>query len=177
MGSIYDEFIPEALKKISHQEAVERFAAGADVPAREIKGLSREALRAHPVPDTWSIQQIVLHLLDADLLAAGRMRRAIAEDEPRVDVFDLNRFATSLFYEEQDIQDVVTAFAANRRIMACTLRRLPDAAFERVAIHPTIGPLPLGTLVRAYVHHLDHHLVFLRRKREMLQRGATAAKP
>jgi len=169
MSSGYDAFIPEALKKLSHKEAVEYFAAGADVPAREIRGLRREALLAHPVPNTWSIQQIVVHLLDSDLFAAGRMRRTIAESEPKVDAYDETAFASSLFYEEQDLQDVVAAFAANRRILANTLRRLPDIAFDRVALHPEAGRVTLGAFVRAYAHHLDHHLVFLRRKREMLE--------
>jgi hypothetical protein len=39
-------------------------------------------MRAFPVPGTWSIQQIVLHMMDSDLIASDRMKRVIAEDRP-----------------------------------------------------------------------------------------------
>lgn len=175
MSSGFDAFIPEALKKVSHREAVELFAAGADVPAKAIKGLTRGMLLATPVPNTWSIQQIVVHLLDSDLFAAGRMRRTIAECEPKLEVYDESAFARSLFYEEQDLGDVVAAFALNRKILAATLRRLPDEVFERAALHPEAGRVTLGTFVRLYAHHVDHHVAFIRRKREIIERGKGAA--
>ena len=34
---------------------IERYAAGADVPARGIAGLTREEMNSFPVPNTWSI--------------------------------------------------------------------------------------------------------------------------
>lgn len=175
MSTSFDAFIPEALKKVSHREAVERFAAGADVPAKAIKGMTREMLLATPVPNTWSIQQIVVHLLDSDLFAAGRMRRTIAEHEPKLDVYDESAFARCLFYEEQDLTDTVAAFALNRKILAATLRRLPNEAFERVALHPEAGRVTLGAFVRAYAHHLDHHMAFVQRKRELIEKGTGAA--
>ena len=61
---------------------IERYAAGADVPAAAIRGLTRDELNAFPVPGTWSIQQIVLHLMDSDLIGSDRMKRVAAEENP-----------------------------------------------------------------------------------------------
>src|SRR5258707_4912288 len=49
---------------------IERYVAGATVPAGAIRGLSTQELNAFPVPGTWSIQQVVLHLMDSDLIGA-----------------------------------------------------------------------------------------------------------
>ena len=58
---------------------IERYAAGANVPAEAIRGLTPTDLNAFPVPGTWSIQQIVIHLMDSDLIGSDRMKRVAAE--------------------------------------------------------------------------------------------------
>lgn len=163
------EGIPDEVVRLSNAEAIRAFAARADVPGKAIAGLTVEQLNAHPVPDTWSIQEIVLHLLDTDLIACYRMKRIIAEDRPRVDVYDENAFAARLAYDQQDAVLAAETFRTNRLNTAVLLRSLPDAALDRVAVHPDTGDLSLGLLLRAYVHHVDHHMAFLRRKRAMVE--------
>lgn len=174
MASFYDE-IPGNLKQITDAVAVERFAAGADVPARAVAGLSREQLLAHPVPDTWSIQQIIVHLLDSDLTAGYRMKRTIAEDRPRLDVYNETAFAQRLGYDRLPVAEVCELFRRHRLLLAATLRAQPSEAFARVALHPESGELTLGMFVRTYAHHVNHHLRFIEKKRALL--GAPLAAP
>ena len=147
---------------------IERYAAGADVPASAIEGLSREDLLAHPVPGTWSIQQIILHLMDSDLIGSDRMKRVIAEDRPKLIGYDESAFAARLGYEHIDAAKAAEVFRLNRELTAAMLRRLDDKAFERVGEHSERGEESLAELVKIYAEHLDHHMKFLRRKREML---------
>ena len=53
------------------------------------------------------------------------------------------------------------------------LRRLPgesvpDSAFARVGTHNEKGRITLQDLLETYVEHLEHHLKFLRHKRQLL---------
>ncbi len=64
------------------RKVIEAYAAEAPELAKSIAGFSREQMLAFPVPGTWSIQQIVLHIVDTDLVIADRMKRVIAEDNP-----------------------------------------------------------------------------------------------
>lgn len=169
MAHFYDS-VPEALKKAAHKEVVAQFLAGADVPMKAIAGLSREQLTAFPIPGTWSIQQIVIHLMDSDLVASYRMKRTIAEEEPKLDCYDESAFSKRLFYHDQDPRIAAELFERNRRATHAILSRLPDDAFNRAALHPETGRVTLGQLVRCYVHHLDHHMAFLNRKKEMMTR-------
>jgi hypothetical protein len=147
---------------------IERYAAGAGVPAEVIRGLSAADLDAVPVPGTWSVRQIVVHLLDSDLVGSDRMKRVIAMDEPTLLAYDQDAFVARLGYAEADAALAAELFALNRRQTAETLRRLPDAAFRRVGHHTVNGPMTLEQLVGGYVRHLDHHVGFARRKRELL---------
>lgn len=162
------ESIPDVIARLTDAEAVERYAEGGATPGAAIRGLTPAQLNAFPVPGTWSIQQIVVHLMDTDLIAAYRMKRIIAEDRPRLDLYDENGFAARLHYDRLDAGACCEVFRLNRLNVANLLRALPANAFARVAVHPEVGNLPLGGLVRLYVHHVDHHAAFIRRKRAMV---------
>lgn len=167
MGHFYHT-IPEEIVALSHRAAVERFAAGADVPGEAIAGLTIQQLNAVPVPNTWSIQQIVVHLMDTDLIASYRMKRIIAEDKPALDLYDEVAFSRRLHYDRLDAQRVCAVFRLNRLNVADLLRALPDEAFGREAMHPEVGPMSLGLFLRLYIKHLDHHMAFINRKRVMV---------
>jgi uncharacterized damage-inducible protein DinB len=147
---------------------LEKFSQGADQIRSAIKGLSPEDLQAFPVPGTWSIQQIVVHLLDSDLIATHRMKRIIAEENPLLIGYDETQFTKSLFYDKEPLDEVLTLFQLNRAQMSRIFKQLPDAAFERRGTHNERGTVRLGQLVEDYVGHVDHHLKFVKQKRALL---------
>lgn len=152
-----------------HRDLVQRYAAGATQLAQSIAGLNREQLQAFPVPGTWSIQQIVIHMMDSDLIGADRMKRVAAEPQPPTLIgYDETAFANNLFYDQLDPQAACQVFELNRRLMAEVLKRLPAEAFARTGHHNEHGHMTLAELVETYVGHLDHHLKFIRQKRELL---------
>jgi hypothetical protein len=151
-----------------HTHLVERFQSGAEVPARAVAGLSREDLLAHPVPGTWSIQQIIVHLMDSEAVAVDRMKRIIAMERPLLIGYDESAFARSLFYEHQDLARVTEVFRLNRLLMTEILKRMDAGAWERWGVHNERGKLTLLEMVQGYCDHLEHHLKHLHRKRELL---------
>lgn len=153
-----------------HQALIEDYFHGAGKLRQAIRGLTHDDLLAYPVPGTWSIQQIVLHLMDSDLILAERMKRVIAEDNPTLTGFDESKFVKNLCYDAQSAEDAATIFEMNRRLFAEVLRRLPDDAFNRTGAHSERGPMTLADLLSGAVRHLEHHLRFLREKREKLPR-------
>ncbi|MBI3462876.1 MAG: DinB family protein [Planctomycetes bacterium] len=153
------------------RELIERYAGGASAVGEAIAGLSRTELNAFPVPNTWSIQQIVLHLMDSDLIASNRMKRVIAEENPTLIGFDETAFSQRLFYDQLDAAMACDVFRQNRLLTAVILRNLPAEAFSRRGTHNERGPVTLGDLLETYTGHLEHHLKFIREKRRMLVEG------
>jgi hypothetical protein len=109
-----------------------------------------------------------MHLMDSDLIASDRMKRIIAEENPAIIGYNETAFATKLFYEKQDFTLAAEIFRLNRQSTAILLRNLADATFARVGIHNERGKLTLADLVVSYSQHLEHHLRFLRHKRQLL---------
>ena len=150
------------------RKVIEQYASGGEKLSLAIRGLTNDDLHAVPVPGKWSTHQVVIHLADAEAALADRMKRVIATDNPSLLAWDENKFAANLHYHEQDAQDAVKLVDLTRRQMARVLRKLPDAAFQRVGTHNEAGPLTLEKLVTTANSHLDHHLHFIHEKREKL---------
>src|SRR6476620_11155636 len=105
---------------------IEEYEKGGDDVRMAVRGLEQEDLLAFPVPGTWSIQQIVIHLLDTELVLAERMKRVIAEENAPLLEFDENKWIQKLSYEQQSVEDAVTLVETNRRNFARVLKSLPD---------------------------------------------------
>ncbi len=151
---------------------IETYAAGATRPAEAIRGLSAADLDAFPIPGTWSIRQIIAHLMDSDLIASERMKRVIAMDNPSLLGYDENAFAGRLAYGAMNVDMACKVFELNRLLTAYLLRTLPDEAFRRPGQHSESGPLTLEKLLKTYTGHLDHHLGFIKRKRALLGKAS-----
>ena len=147
---------------------VEEFIKGADALNRLLSPLSREDLLSHPVPGTWSLQTLIIHIMDSDLIATHRMKRIIAEENPLLISYDENAFAKSLFYDSLDASLAAETFRVNRLQMGEILRQVDDSTFARCGIHNQRGKVTLGEFVDLYVHHVEHHFVFARAKLKAL---------
>jgi hypothetical protein len=151
-----------------YDELIEQYEQGPAKLTAAVRGLNPSELKAAPAIGGWTIQQIVIHLMDSDLVGTYRMKRIVAEDNPALLTYDEAKFAASLFYHEQPLEQALAMFELNRRMFANVLRRLGESAFERVGTHSQRGPVTLTQQLETYVKHLDHHLKFIYEKREQL---------
>jgi uncharacterized damage-inducible protein DinB len=147
---------------------IDNYARGGEKLIKAIEGLGREELLAYPVPGTWSIQQIVIHLLDSDLISMDRMKRIIAMEKPLLMGYDETAFSKKLHYDEQSAHDAVTILDLSFKNFAVVLRMVSDSAFARQGVHGERGLVTLGDYLEHMVSHLDHHLKFIYDKRKML---------
>src|SRR3989442_6884413 len=133
------------------RKLIEQYAAVADVPGAAIKGLTKKDLNwipSDPKLGKWTIQQLVIHLMDSHLIGADRMKRIIAEDNPTLIGYDENRFVKNLFPETLDAALACEVFRGNQLLMAEILRQLPESAFARSGNHNERGRLTLEQFVR-----------------------------
>ena len=154
------------------RKLIDQYESGGSKLQRSVTGLSRQGLLWVPPPDAqigrWSIQQIVIHLMDADVIWVNRMKSIIAEENPTILGYDENKFAASLFYEVQNAESAIGLLDMNRRQFTKVLRKLPDSSFSRTGQHSERGSITLGQSLKWAVEHIDHHLDFVFKKREKL---------
>jgi uncharacterized damage-inducible protein DinB len=153
-----------------NKETIDRYERGGEILRDAVAGLSRDQLLAHPVPGTWSIQEIVIHLMDSDLIAIDRMKRMIAMEDPQLIGYDEAAFSKKLAYDQQSAADAVTILDLSYRNFAKVLRTLPADAWSRRGNHNERGPVTLGDYLQSMNKHMDHHLAFVKEKRAMVER-------
>lgn len=132
------------------------------------EGLTREDLLAYPIPGTWSLQQIAIHLLDSDLIGSDRMKRVAAMDKPLLIGFDETAFSRLPGTEQLDAHQACEMFAINRQMTAKILQALPEESFQRFGIHNEAGKVTLAELIQKNIAHLEGHLAFVVSKRKLL---------
>jgi uncharacterized damage-inducible protein DinB len=150
---------------------LDHYEAGGEKLRGAVSGLTREDMiwkPTDPALGLWSIQQIVMHMLDADLIWCARMKSIIAEENPRILGYDESKFAQRLLNDERDAQSALQLFDLNRRQFTRALRKLPESAFSRTGQHSERGAITLGQSLQYMVEHVDHHVGFIRRKRDKL---------
>ncbi|HMB94440.1 MAG TPA: DinB family protein, partial [Tepidisphaeraceae bacterium] len=147
---------------------IDQYATGGEKLRAAIRGLGEKDLKSFPVPGTWSIQQIVIHMMDSELVSVDRMKRMIAEENPTLIGYDETKYSKNLFYDDQPADDAVTIFDLNRKLFTRILRLLPDYTFDRIGTHNERGKVTLGGYLKGVVDHLEHHLKFIHDKRKKL---------
>jgi uncharacterized damage-inducible protein DinB len=153
------------------QKLIADYVAGPEQLRAAVRGLSREQLQARPIAGKWSTLEVVCHLADFDPILADRMKRVIAEDEPKLLGADENRFAAALAYHSRDVEEELTIIDRTRSQLARILRTLPESALQRIGVHNERGPRTLEQLLQTAINHIPHHVQFIHEKRKALGLG------
>lgn len=143
--------LPQAARDLGrkYRAPLSRFLPGEDGP---------ELVRTRPEPDVWSPLEYACHVRDALALLAGRVQRALAEDDPQLEMWDHEAAVESEHYAEQDPARVADQLADNAELLAAVLADVPDGAWDRPAHRETTRFTVLG-LGRFAVHEGRHHLL------------------
>jgi len=126
-----------------------------------LKDLDEETLRWRPIPNKWSIKEIMCHLRDMERLAyLARYRRILTEDNPQLANVDQDRIAFESDYINQDAHSARKEFNQLRRETLQTLEAAPTGVWSRSGTHETDGPLTVEQLVVRQIEGNDlNHLV------------------
>ena len=123
--------------------------------------LDEETLRWRPIPNKWSIKEIMCHLRDMERLAyLGRYRRMLSEDNPLLPNVDQDRIAFESDYINQDAKAALEEFKRLRWETVQTLQAASPEVWSRGGMHETDGPLTVEQLVVRQIKGNDqNHLV------------------
>jgi hypothetical protein len=122
--------------------------------------LDEETLRWRPIPNKWSIKEIMCHLRDMERLAyLARFKRILREDQPLMANVDQNRLAHESDYLNQDTKAALAEFKNLRAETVSLLAEVPVDSWSRTGVHETDGPMTVEQLVNRQINGNDiNHL-------------------
>jgi hypothetical protein len=152
------------------RKTIEEFETAGQKLGKAIEGLSQKELLWSPAANLgvgkWSIQQVVFHLMDDEIIWTARMKMVIAEDNPKILIYDEAKTAARTFVDVEDAGNAAKIVDMNRRQFSNVLKNLPESAFKRTGEHSSIGIFTLEQAVVWTNEYLDHHIRYIAMKRE-----------
>jgi hypothetical protein len=139
-------------------EQIDRYEAFPDLVSNAIEGLSETQFHFISTIGGWSIHEVVIHLADSEAVGFGRIRKALAERNATLTVYDEELWTRNLSYRIQDRTLALRLFAALRASNAALFRLLPADAWERTGIHEEKGEVSIEDLFATYWEHAEVHL-------------------
>lgn len=89
-----------------------------------------------PEPQEWSINEIIVHLLDTELVSFNRARKLVAQPNSNIMNMDQNAYAANLGYDKVEIKAALKLLKALVGLMTDWLKTLPLEAYQISGKHP-----------------------------------------
>ncbi len=130
-----------------------------------VKDLSAKELAFLPdVPEAWSINEHLVHLLEADLICWYRIRASIAEPGVTIPVWNQEAWRSRLGYADLDGIGCLSEAVRVRALIGRTCRGVLDGDWSEFhVIHPERGRMDLSQLLELYCGHGAFHLKYVER--------------
>ena len=147
---------------------IKQYAAGYAEVIDALNGFPAESLGAHPLPGKWSAREIVHHLGDSETTSAGRLRTLLVQDNPVIQGYDQDQYATRLHYNERDMAPALEAFRSARATTTQLLSLMSEEDWQREGTHTESGRYTVEDWLRIYAAHAHNHAAQIRRLRDAL---------
>jgi len=110
-------------------------------------------LRRPEGPAKWSVVEVVQHLADSELVFGFRLRMILTQDQPPLQGYDQDRWATELGYRDVPL-DLALGQLRGLRVPNLRLARaLSPQQLQRVGMHSERGPESAAHLVKLMAAH------------------------
>jgi hypothetical protein len=133
-------------------------AATAKKLDRLIKGVSTAKLRKRPAPEKWSVNEIVAHLADGEIVGAFRMRLILGSPGAHIVAYDQDQWVTSGHYDKRDPRESVEQFRVLREANLVLLKSLKPEQWKDYGVHSERGQESIEHIVRMFAGHDINHL-------------------
>ena len=121
-------------------------------------GWDRKLLSTSYAAGKWTAREVLAHLSDSELVFVGRLRFMLAEENPVVQPWDANRWATKFSYRKGDLKTLRETYALMRATFIDLIKGADAADFARPGRHPEHPQYTVGFMAEYMLKHNEHHL-------------------
>jgi len=113
------------------------------------------AVQQRPSFHEWSIADVLHHLVTIEPLYLARLQRIVVEERPYLPYLHPETQPQS---DQTPLAELLTTFSAKRSQTLAYLQSLKAGAWQRNAVHETMGSTKLRHMVQLLVDHDTEHL-------------------
>lgn len=147
-------------KILGYQAGTDFLALQAAAPAKLaslVAGLSAEELARRPAPQKWSIQELVAHLAEDELVGGYRIRLILSSPGTPIQAFDQDVWARTGRYDRIDVRASLEMFRVLREANLALLRSLGPEEWKMSGMHSERGAETIRDIAMYYAGHDINH--------------------
>ncbi|MGE0444686.1 MAG: DinB family protein [Vicinamibacterales bacterium] len=126
--------------------------------APALRALDEQVAGLKPDPSTWSIKEVLGHLVDSAANNHQRFVRAQEIGELVLPGYEQDHWVRAQAYQARPWAEIVQLWEVYNRHLAHVIRHIPAPALETRCRIADYAPVTLGFIVEDYVTHMRHHL-------------------
>jgi hypothetical protein len=152
------QYVQRMLGNVGQQPPLKIQAATARKLERLIKGVPASRLRRRPAPDKWSVQEILAHLADTEIVVGFRIRLILGAPGVPIQAFDQDSWVSSGHYAKRDPRQSAAQFAVLRDANLALFKSLTPEQWKHHGLHAERGPESVEHVVKMIAGHDINHL-------------------
>jgi len=153
-----EQYTQRILDHLDGRQPLAVLASTAGTLNRLIRGMPTAELRGRPAPQKWSVNEILAHLADAEIVISFRLRSILGCPGIPVAAYDQDRWVTSGHYDQRDPEKSVEQFRVLREGNLALLESLEPEQWKHHGMHSERGPESIEHIVRMTAGHDINHL-------------------
>ena len=154
------------------RDLISRYEHGAAALEEALGALPDAEINREPKAGTWNAQQIALHIVDAEIVGAMRLRMLAAQPGALLKSYKGDIWADKLGYTHLSLGPALAMFRSLRQTTSEVLQSLPAEAWMNRGIHEETGEITLENLLQAHCQHAETHIEEITALSENLARQA-----
>ncbi len=158
MKETAQQYIQRMITYVDGKRPLAVQAATAKKLARIIRGVPTAKLRQRPAPDKWSVNEVLAHLADSEIIIGFRLRLILGAPGSPITAVDQDSAVTNGHYELRDPHKSVEQFRVVREANLALLKSLTPEQWKHYGIHSERGQETIEHIVRLYAGHDINHL-------------------
>jgi len=158
MKETTQQYIQRILGYVEGKDPLKTQQATAAKLEKTLKSVNKRDLAARPAPDKWSIQEIIAHLAECELVAGWRYRSILNNNGTTIQAFDQDAWAKTSDYSHADPKKSLQMFRVLRDANLALLASLPKDKWLNYGVHEERGNESIAHLVRMFAGHDLNHL-------------------
>jgi DinB superfamily len=163
MKETAEQYIKRMLGHVEGHDPVKLQAAAPKKIEKLLKGQPAAKLRKRPAPDKWSVQEIVAHLADTEIVGGWRMRLILGAPGTPIVAFDQDTWVTAGHYDKRDPRKCLDQFRVLREANLALLKSLTPEQWKHHGMHSERGEETIEHIVRMFAGHDLNHIAQIER--------------
>jgi hypothetical protein len=152
-----EQYMARITGYVAGKDHMDVLGSTANKLAALVNGITTDTLTRRPVPDKWSIAEILAHLAESEMVFAYRLRLVLGNSGTEIQAFDQNVWHDNAGYLNADVPNALKLFETLRASNTALLKSLKKEQWNHYGMHQERGKETVTRIVEMFAGHDVNH--------------------